>query len=66
MGISSSNQKQKCYLCLKQINMKQHTITECIKCNIILHNYCEEVFRGTTTYCKCPKCKSIGTLATSH
>ena len=61
---SNHNHKQKCFLCLKQINMKQHSIVECIHCNSVLHNYCEEVFRGTKNYCKCPKCQAIGSLGT--
>jgi hypothetical protein len=51
-----------CLICWD--NIEYIDLIICIKCNICLHAYCEETYRGTIGYCKCPHCQRIGTLST--
>ena len=64
MGIINSKfnikQKEECLICWEKIN--NIDLVRCIGCNIQLHTYCEETYRGGTGYCKCPHCQQIGTL----
>jgi hypothetical protein len=66
MGNSASNQiknsKNECFICRK--NIDSETWSTCIRCNIILHELCEEKFRGEKNYCQCPHCLKIGTIGT--
>ena len=48
-----------CLLCSETIHTK---ICKCIKCDILLHDYCEENYRGEKKYFECPNCHRIGTL----
>lgn len=49
-----------CLICLE--NIENEKWCTCVKCNIILHNLCEEKYRNEKKYCKCPYCYRIGTL----
>ena len=51
-----------CLICWD--NIEYIDLIICIKCNICLHAYCEETYRGARGYCKCPHCQRIGTLST--
>ena len=61
MGNSTSKQNiiesNTCLICWDNIN----TQTWC-KCNITLHNLCEETYRGEKGYCECPHCRRVGTI----
>ena len=35
---------------------------ECLRCNINLHEACEQQYRGNNSKCKCPHCQKINTL----
>ena len=71
MGNSISNQNQnqnelenkKCLICWELVEAID--LVQCFRCNIYLHVYCEETYRNTRKYCKCPHCQSIGTMVTS-
>lgn len=39
-----------CLICLE--NIDDSKFCKCIKCNIILHNLCEETYRGHKRYCE--------------
>ena len=51
-----------CLICLENINTQKFSI--CIRCNIILHNLCEEKYRDKKNYTECPHCRRIGTIGT--
>lgn len=53
-----------CLICWEKI--ENIDIVQCIQCNINLHAYCEETYRGGKGYCKCPHCQRIGTLSRGH
>ena len=55
------NNRDKCLICWD--NIADIDLVICIKCNINLHTHCEEMYRGTKGYCKCPHCQRIGTLS---
>ena len=65
MGNMSSNiyEPEKCLICWDQIDVTD--LIECTRCNIHMHAYCEETFRGGKGYCKCPHCQRVGTLGIS-
>ena len=52
--------KKHCFICNKQIGTTD--ITKCVRCNILLHDNCEIIYRNTRDYCKCPNCQKIGSL----
>ena len=54
------NEINSCLICWENIDDPQ--FCKCIKCNIILHNLCEETYRGQKRYCECPHCRRIGTI----
>ena len=64
MGANISNQNSiennTCLICWEQIEWID--LVFCTHCNISLHVYCEETYRNTRGYCKCPHCQRIGTL----
>jgi hypothetical protein len=63
MGNYISNQKNKlCLICQENINTNTYEWCECIKCNIALHNFCEENYRANKKYTECPNCHKIGTI----
>ncbi len=68
MGIINStlntNQKEECLICWEKIN--NIDLVRCIGCNIQLHTYCEETYRGGKGYCKCPHCQQVGTLCSTE
>jgi len=49
-----------CLICWEKII--NENFVKCVRCNILLHNYCEERYRSYRKYCKCPHCQRIGTL----
>ena len=61
MGNSTSKQNiiesNTCLICWDNINTQT-----CVKCNITLHNLCEETYRGEKEYCECPHCRRVGTI----
>lgn len=59
-----ANEKANCLICWEKID--NIDLVQCIQCNIQLHTYCEEIYRGGTGYCKCPHCQQIGTLGASY
>jgi len=54
------NENKDCLICWEQVD--NNDCVQCIQCNIHLHTYCEETYRGEKGYCKCPHCQGIGTL----
>ena len=64
MGLSYSQTKvlnnENCLICWEPIHYIE--LVECYQCNIQLHAYCEETYRGGKGYCKCPHCQQVGTL----
>ena len=52
---------QLCLICWEEI-CKDEMYAKCNECNIILHDKCEETYRGNKGYCKCIHCQRIGTL----
>ena len=68
MGSSFSqlepSQNKSCLICWEPIHFIE--LVQCNQCNIQLHTYCEETYRGCKGYCKCPHCQQIGTLGTSR
>jgi hypothetical protein len=64
MGNSISNkvidEYNTCFICWENVETQQWS--KCVKCNIVLHNLCEERYRGEKTYCECPHCRRIGTI----
>ena len=54
------NKESSCFLCSENIDSD---VCKCIRCNIKLHNYCEETYRSGKFYCECPHCRRIGTLS---
>ena len=54
------NENTDCLICWEQVEFIDKV--QCIRCNIYLHAYCEETYRGGKGYCKCPHCQGIGTL----
>ena len=49
-----------CLICWEHV--QNIDCVHCIQCNIQLHAYCEQQYRGEKGYCKCPHCQRIGTL----
>jgi hypothetical protein len=65
MGNNISNptnvdETETCLICWENIDSKKWS--KCIKCNIVMHNSCEENYRGERGYCKCPHCQRAGTI----
>ena len=67
MGLSFSHREpslnKNCLICWEPIHFIE--LVQCYQCNIQLHTYCEQTYRGGKGYCKCPHCQQIGTLGTS-
>lgn len=51
-----------CFICSKKINTPPY-IT-CVRCNIALHEDCEQSFRKSKgdNWCICPRCDRCGSL----
>ena len=64
MGANTSNnysiENNTCLICWDQIKLIDLIV--CFRCNILLHAHCEETYRDTRRFCKCPHCQGIGTL----
>jgi hypothetical protein len=58
------NENQNCLICWDEVDHIE--LVQCMRCNIHLHAYCEETYRGGKGYCKCPHCQRIGTLGVSE
>jgi hypothetical protein len=54
------NHSDTCLICWDEVHNMDRVI--CVRCNIKLHAYCEEIYRNNKGYCKCPHCQRIGTL----
>lgn len=65
MGNNISNQNttenNSCLICWEIIDDIQQ-LSKCVRCNIVMHNICEELYRLEKKYCKCPHCCRIGTI----
>jgi hypothetical protein len=57
-------EKPNCLICWDEVDHIE--LIQCIRCNIHLHTYCEETYRGGKGYCKCPHCQQIGTLGATN
>ena len=53
--------EKKCLICWDKI-VENIDYVVCIRCNIKLHAYCEQTYRGEKGHCKCPHCQQVGTL----
>lgn len=63
IGNSDNTNKIKiCYECSKKIEEGSFII--CVRCKILLHDKCEEIFRNNQTYTTCPRCDRCGSLGT--
>lgn len=51
-----------CFICLEHIQEKEHTV--CVRCQIGIHNICEESYRTNKYFTVCPRCDRCGSLAT--
>lgn len=52
-----------CLICWENIDVQRlFQYCKCTRCNILLHNTCEAIWRNTKRYCECPHCRRIGTL----
>jgi hypothetical protein len=62
MGNYISKEKYNlCLICNEIIDTSK--ILKCINCDIMLHNHCEEKYRGYKKYIECPECHKIGSIA---
>lgn len=61
-NISNQNAHElgKCLICWENIGTQKWS--KCVRCNIILHNLCEEIYRGDKKICQCPHCRRIGSI----
>ena len=57
---NQKNIQRVCSICSQPC--KENQITICGRCKCVLHNKCEEKYRGDISYCKCPICGDIETL----
>jgi hypothetical protein len=51
---------QECLICWETIDNKKWT--QCVRCKIKMHDYCEEVYRNEKEYTKCPHCQRKGSI----
>lgn len=58
--MSNSTGDKICLICWE--NIENYKWTKCLRCNITLHDICEETYRNQKGYCKCPHCQRIGSL----
>lgn len=49
-----------CIICWDCIGNQQWTT--CVRCDIIMHNHCEELYRKDKGYTECPHCRRIGCI----
>jgi hypothetical protein len=63
-NVNNSNNKNKtiCFICSEHIQEKEHTV--CVRCQIGIHNICEESYRTNKYFTVCPHCDRCGSLAT--
>ena len=62
MYCDDNKNKTICFICSENIKEKQFTV--CVRCNIGIHNICEELYRTNKYYTICPHCERCGSLAT--
>jgi hypothetical protein len=60
LGVSMSGEINTCLICWEKVDEKKWA--SCTKCNVLLHDTCELLYRGTKTYSECPHCLRIGTI----
>jgi hypothetical protein len=58
---NNSKNKTICFICSEDIKEKQFTV--CVRCEIGIHNICEESYRTNKYYTVCPRCDRCGSLA---
>jgi len=61
LGVSMSGEINTCLICWEKIDEKKWA--SCTKCNVLLHDTCEKLYRGTKTYTDCPHCRRVGTIS---
>ena len=54
------NEFKTCLICWENISTQKWS--KCIRCTIIMHDLCEEIYRGEKRYCECPHCRRIGPI----
>jgi len=64
MGNILSNQNiiQPTYCLICWDNIYSQNWCKCVRCNIILHDSCEETYRNEKGYTECPHCRRIGSI----
>jgi len=58
--IQSIQNKPNCLICWE--NIDDQPWCKCVRCNIIMHDICEETYRGQKGYCQCPYCRRYGSI----
>jgi len=53
-----------CLICWDNIGSQKWS--KCVRCNIVLHSTCEEMYRGERDWCKCPHCQRVGSIGTYY
>jgi uncharacterized protein with PIN domain len=53
--------ENQCLVCWKVID-KKDLVVKCVRCGILLHSHCEEIYRNEREFTICPGCKRIGSL----
>ena len=61
---TSITPSQECLICWESVDHAKWT--QCVRCKIKMHDYCEEIYRNTKEFCKCPHCQRIGSLGIYH
>ena len=51
-----------CLICWEQVEPVD--VVTCNHCKIRMHTNCEEEYRNTKGYCKCPHCSHVGLIGT--
>ena len=61
---ATSLPNQDCLICWETVDNTKWT--QCVRCKIKMHDYCEEIYRNNKGFCKCPHCQRIGSLGIYH
>ncbi len=54
------NELEQCFICCENIGTQKWC--KCVRCHIVLHELCEQKYRGVKEYCECPHCHRIGSI----
>ena len=55
---TSLTSSQECLICWESVDHAKWT--QCVRCKIKMHDYCEEICRNEKEYTKCPHCQRKG------